>query len=538
MHSNESNASKSPIGQDDSKHSKLASESLLSLILKISLPNLVGLVLVSLYNVADSIFVGNMIGKAGLASISGYNVIEQICLYTGFSFGGSCASIISQALALQNISLAERSLLVYVILSFIFGVLMSGIQLPFLSQILSFLGCTDGEVLEGAITYGKPLAWSSTLFFLMIPPEFFFRSENKPLISMMLPLSSSLLNIIGDPLFIHFFGIKGAAFSTVTSEPLISMMLPLSSSLLNIIGDPLFIHFFGIKGAAFSTVTSEVIVLIPLIFYYCLPSSKASFKLRIRYVSSWNEIVETFKLIGKILHISIGTFAMQVIPLMSIVIQNINIKSHYDDPETWLAIISVTLRVMSLIYMPQYAFSLTLPAIAAYNVGKKNFRRVWRCVVTILLFILGISVIFCSIVEICAKFISLAFNDDPVYLEFTPNALRLSAITVSLKCIPIITTSIYQLYQKGTLGMVVGIFCCFTSVFSQLIIPKLFEYSNYSVIYAQMICYCVDAIFSSIFLISQLLFIRKQVRYENVEVYENSQEDIVGEMREIDNWWI
>ncbi|MFT5621728.1 MAG: putative MATE family efflux protein, partial [Flavobacteriaceae bacterium] len=185
------------------------------LLLEQSLPAAIGILMLSINMVVDSIYVGNFIGSMALGAIAVVVPITFFISALGMAIGVGGGSIISRALGAQN---KEKAFLTFgnqTILTLglsIFAVLLSTF---FIEEILGLWG-GKGELLVPAKSYftvllpGVPfLAWA-------MMSNNVFRAEGLPKIAMVSMLIPAFVNLILDPIFIIWFdwGLKGAALAT------------------------------------------------------------------------------------------------------------------------------------------------------------------------------------------------------------------------------------------------------------------------------------------------------------------------------------
>ena len=207
-------------------------------LLKFTIPTMVTLIFTSIYNVVDSLFISNYVGKAAFAAVN-FVFPFLICLGSvGFMFGTGGSALISKIMGEGEKDKPNQifSLIVYV--SFIIGVLLMVLGFFFIRPVATFLGA-KGDLLEGSLEYGKIIILSIPAFVLQFSFQSFFSTAGKPRLCLYITVLAGITNIILDAIFIIAFGwgLKGAAFATVISQyiggglPLIYFSMPNTSFL-------------------------------------------------------------------------------------------------------------------------------------------------------------------------------------------------------------------------------------------------------------------------------------------------------------------
>ncbi|MBN2875655.1 MAG: polysaccharide biosynthesis C-terminal domain-containing protein, partial [Spirochaetales bacterium] len=189
------------------------------LLLKFSIPAVVGMLVQSLYNVVDRIFIGNGVGAMGLAGATISFPFMLIFMAFGMLVGIGGSSVLSISLGEGKKDYAEGVLNTSFILMVVISVLLTVVGLSFLDPLLRFAGASDA-VLPYARSYMRIILYGVLVNSLGFGLNSFIRAEGNPRIAMMTMLIGAVLNTILDPIFIFVFnmGIAGAAWATVLSQ--------------------------------------------------------------------------------------------------------------------------------------------------------------------------------------------------------------------------------------------------------------------------------------------------------------------------------
>ncbi|MGP1414790.1 MAG: MATE family efflux transporter [Treponema sp.] len=145
-------------------------------LLKFTVPTMITLIFTSIYNVVDSLFISNCVGKEPFASVN-FIIPFLICLgAVGFMFGTGGSALISKTMGEGDKEKPNQlfSLIVYV--SIIIGVLLAFLGFVFLRPVASILGA-KGKLLEGSVEYGRVIILSVPAFVLQFEFQSFFPQQ-------------------------------------------------------------------------------------------------------------------------------------------------------------------------------------------------------------------------------------------------------------------------------------------------------------------------------------------------------------------------
>lgn len=204
----------------------LAVEQVEKLIPKFAIPAIISMLVSSLYNIVDQIFIGQGVGLLGNAATNIAFPITIVCTATALLLGiGSASNFNLSAGAGQQEqanSFAGNGLTLLVI----GGLLIAAIVLMFLNPLLHLFGVTE-EILPYARDYTGITAFGIPFLVLTTGGNHLIRADRSPTYSMTCMLTGAILNTILDPLFIFGFdlGIKGAAWATVIGQVVSGIMV-------------------------------------------------------------------------------------------------------------------------------------------------------------------------------------------------------------------------------------------------------------------------------------------------------------------------
>lgn len=311
---------------DNSK--ELEYESVGKLLIKFSIPSIVGMVVNSLYNIVDRIFVGRGVGSLALSGVAITFPIANIFMAFGMLTGIGGAAAVSIKLGQKKNDEAEKIIGNVFTLNIIFSLLITTIGIAFLDPILKIFGASP-EIMPYAKQFSFILLLGVILQNLGFGMNPLMRSEGEPKMAMITMLIGSILNFIINPILIFGLrlGVRGSALATIVSQAVCS----------------LWIFLFFTKGRSLLKLKKENMIL-------------------------------NKKVIGEIIAIGMSPFAMQLAGSLITVTFNKSLSQYGGD----LAIgaFSIINSIAMLILMPVFGINQGVQPIIGYNYGAKNIDRV------------------------------------------------------------------------------------------------------------------------------------------------------------------
>ncbi|MEM6264650.1 MAG: MATE family efflux transporter [Bacteroidota bacterium] len=379
----------------------LGTQSISRLLIKQAVPASIGILVMSIYGIVDTIFVGRFVGGNGIAAITVVMPITFLIGSIGMAIGVGGGSIISRALGAGEGRKACITFGNQITLTMGLSILIVSLGWIFQDQVLALYG-GKGEVLAPAREYYRVVLLGVPFLAWAMMSNNIIRAEGEPRMAMYSMILPAVTNMILDPIFIVGFdmGMAGAGYATVFGYA--------SSAALS--------FWF------FSSGRSE------LSFYL------DNFRLR------WAIVKEIFAIGGV-------TMARQgAISLLSIVLNNMLFAY---GQETALTVYGMISRTLMFANFPVVGLIQGFLPIAGYNYGAKKYDRVKE---TIKLSILSGTVIsfmiFTSLMLFTRNFLSIYTEDEQLLAEATP-ALRIVFFATPLLCMQLIGSAFYQAIGKA-----------------------------------------------------------------------------------------
>lgn len=189
------------------------------LLMQYALPAIVAMVAASLYNMVDSIFIGQGVGALAIAGLAITFPFMNLSAAFGAAIGVGSCTFISMKLGQRDYAIANKILGNCMMLNIVVGLCFGGICLLFLDPILRFFGASD-NTLPYARDYMQIILCGNVFTHLYFGLNAVLRSASKPRHAMYATIFTVVVNTILDPIFIYGLdlGIRGAAFATVLSQ--------------------------------------------------------------------------------------------------------------------------------------------------------------------------------------------------------------------------------------------------------------------------------------------------------------------------------
>jgi putative MATE family efflux protein len=180
-------------------------------------PLFMAMLLMMAYNLVDSLWVGNLLGEIGYAALTNSTAVVLILSAVSMGASNGAAILVAQKVGAGKKEQAEEVISTMLVLAGSFAVLITLLLEVFLKPVLTMMGTPDA-LFDMAYSYLSIYLLGYASIFLYVHVTAVFRAFGDPLLQMKGMLVSTLLNALLDPIFIHFMGLRGAAWATVLSE--------------------------------------------------------------------------------------------------------------------------------------------------------------------------------------------------------------------------------------------------------------------------------------------------------------------------------
>lgn len=387
------------------KELNLGKDKINKLILSFSIPCVISMLINSIYNIVDQIFIGKGVGTLGNAAT---NVIfPLIIIFNAVAglIGNGAATNLSLKLGEKNKKAAAKSIGQAVSLTIILSIVISGIAYIFLPQLVYLFGCTE-SVYKYAVDYGRIIVIGAPFMLIYSSFSSIIRADGSPKYSMIMLVIGAIINIILDPIFIFGFdmGVKGGALATIIGQ-----------------------------------IVSFVIAIIYLFKIKSVKLTKNDFKLD--------------KDVFRILALGISSFITQATILVLFIFMNniltklgANTKFGADIP---LSVYGVISKINSLYISIVLGISIGSQPIIGFNYGAGNKFRVKETIRKVLIINFIIGIIFNLLFVLFPKQITGIFissNDVSynLFMEFAVLMCHSFLLVISLNALEMTTSIVIQ----------------------------------------------------------------------------------------------
>lgn len=313
----------------DQRSSRLGSDPLWPLLVRYSLPSIVGTLVNALYNIVDRVFVGQSVGAIGLAAISVVFPIAILLMASSVIVGVGGNALFAIRMGEGKKDEAEKvfgnaaSLLILIPLA------LSILIALFADPVLKFVGASE-DTLPMAREYG-------------------------------------LITLLGNPLASFSHGMTH--FIRTDGHPRTAMLSQIVAAVTNIILDAIFVLglHLGVAGAAWATVIAQLVGTIYVLVYFLSPLSTVKIR-RKNLPIEWRRIALPFMYLG------LPHFAMQV--ASSVVNTVLNRSLFFYGGDLAVSTIGIVMSANTMLIMPMIGLSMGSQPILGFNFGARKFDRV------------------------------------------------------------------------------------------------------------------------------------------------------------------
>ncbi|MFA6335058.1 MAG: MATE family efflux transporter [Bacteroidales bacterium] len=374
----------------------LGTENVWHLLLQYAIPSVIAMTASSLYNITDSIFIGQGVGALAISGLAITFPLMNLAAAFGSLVGAGASTLMSLRLGQKDQSSANDILGNVFVLNLILGITYTVIVLIFLDPILYFFGASS-DTISYAHEYMVVISLGNVITHMYFGLNALLRATGNPQKSMYATIFSVIINAILAPLFIYGFGwgIRGAAIATVLSQAsMLVWQIKLFSNKDN------FIHF-----------------------------QKGIFRLK-------------RKIVLDSLSIGLAPFLMNAASCVIVVLINHSLIKYGGDLE--VGAYGIINRVASLFVMIVMGLNQGMQPIAGYNFGAKQINRVNRVLKLTIILATGVMTAGFLISEIFPRAIASVFTKDQTLIDLIIPGLRIVFIFFPIIGFQMVTSNFFQ----------------------------------------------------------------------------------------------
>ena len=390
---------------------RLGEEKIYKLLLEFSIPAIVGMIVNTLYNIVDRMYIGHIKGIGNLA-LSGVGVAMPIVtVVSAFSMmvGIGTSYKISIKLGENDKESAENHLGNAVTLLLFLSFLSSVVGLMFIEPILNIFGASKNTI-GFARDYIEIIFIGTVFNMLSFGLNHSIRSDGSPKTAMFSMLIGAIANIILDPIFI-------------------------------------FVLDMGVRGAAIATIIARSISTIWILYYFT--KGKSILKIKKSNMKLKKEVVISIITIGMV------PFCIQIAQGFVQLISNNALKTYGGDNA--IAAMAIISSISMIFMMPVFGINQGSQPIIGFNYGAKNYERVketvkYGVIVATIILMLGFLII-----QLMPKVLISMFNDNSELINTTVKGIRIYLMMMPLVGFQVIISNLFQAIGKVKIAMVLSL---------------------------------------------------------------------------------
>ena len=439
----------------------LGIESIGKLLMQYAVPAIIAMTASSLYNMVDSIFIGNGVGAMAISGLALTFPLMNLAAAFGSLVGVGAATLISVKLGQKDYDTAQRVLGNVLVLNILLGVGFTLVVLPFLDPILYFFGGSD-QTVGYARDYMEIILLGNAVTHIYLGLNAVLRSAGHPQKAMYATIGTVVINTLLDPLFIYGFE-------------------------------------WGIRGAAIATITAQIIALM----------------WQFRLFSNKEELLHfhkgIFRLKRKIvfdsLAIGLSPFLMNMAACFIVIVVNQGLKKYGGD----LAIgaFGIVNRLVFIIVMIVMGFNQGMQPIAGYNYGARQYQRVNKVLKLTIIYATAVTTFGFLVGMLIPELTVSIFTNDAELTALSARSLRITVIFFPIIGFQMVTSNFFQ--SIGMAGKAI-----FLSLSRQLLIllpcllilPRFF--GEWGVWYSMPVSDILASLIAATMLVSQFRKFKEQ----------------------------
>jgi len=372
------------------------------LLIKLSVPAMIGMFVMSFYNIVDTIFIGRGVGTIGIAALAIAFPIQMIVGAIGQMIGIGGASLLSRSLGEGNYNKANKILGNVIASVTILSLIVTCLSFIFINELLNVFGATE-TLLPYSKEYLKWILMGIAMHSLAMALNNLVRAEGKAKIAMTTMILSALVNIGLDALLI--FGFK-----------------------------------MGIRGAAIATLIAYNIAALFLLGYFL--TGKSTLQLHIRDIRFDRSIQKEIFAIG------ISPFVRMTAMSLLIIILNNTLGKYGGDLA--IGVYGVIMRMIMFIFTPIMGISQGLQPIAGFHYGAKDYQKTKESVKLAMIGSTIIAIAGTLLLILFPRTLIGIFSKDQELTKYGEEALKYIVLAFPTVGFQIMGTTLFQAMGKAT----------------------------------------------------------------------------------------
>ena len=381
--------------------SNLGTESISKLLIKQAVPASIGILVMSLNILVDTIFVGQWIGSTAIAAINVVLPVSFFIAALGMSIGIGGSSIISRALGANNKEKALKTFGNQVALTLLFTVIFAASGLYFVDQLIPAFG-GKGAIFDPAKVYYEIILYGVPVLGFVMMGNSVIRAEGQPKFAMYAMLIPSVGNLVLDYIFI---GVLDK----------------------------------GMSGAAWATTGSYIVSFLFILWYFL--SKNSELKINVSHFKLHKKIVAEIGSLGFV------TLARQAVVSVTYLLVN-NALFDYGG-ETSVTAYAIVGRMSMFALFPVFGITQGFIPIAGYSFGSEQYNRVKEVIFVAIKYATILATMVFVILMVFPEVITKLFTTDLDVLKVTPNNMRWTFAAIPILSLQLIGAAYFQAVGKA-----------------------------------------------------------------------------------------
>ena len=383
------------------------------LVLSLAAPTILSMLITSIYNLADTFFVGQ-ISTSASGAVGVVSSLMAIIQALGFMLGHGAGTIISRSLGSRDTTAATRFASTSFFTALVFGVVLAVAGLGTLPHFMMLLGSTE-TILPHACAYARPILIAAPLMISSLVMNNILRYEGKASFAMIGLVTGGVLNIALDPLFMFVFGL-------------------------------------GTAGAGIATALSQSISFCILLSMFLRGKTVSQFRL--------SAVTREARDFGRILLGGAPSFGRQGLNSIGGMLLNLAARSYGDAAVAGMSIVS---RIFLFIISVAIGVGQGLQPVASFNYGARKYRRVRQAAIFTIEAAFCMLVVLVSLCWVNGDALIRLFRDDPAVTAVALPAFHYQCLAMLLQPIIVVANMTFQ--SVGASGRATFLACCRQGVF-------------------------------------------------------------------------
>ena len=383
------------------------------LVLSLAAPTILSMLITSIYNLADTFFVGQ-ISTSASGAVGVVSSLMAIIQALGFMLGHGAGTIISRSLGSRDTTAATRFASTSFFTALVFGVVLAVAGLGTLPHFMMLLGSTE-TILPHACAYARPILIAAPLMISSLVMNNILRYEGKASFAMIGLVTGGLLNIALDPLFIFGLGM-------------------------------------GTAGAGLATALSQTISFCILLSMFLRGKTVSQFRL--------SAVTREARDFGRILLGGAPSFGRQGLNSIGGMLLNLAARGYGDAAVAGMSIVS---RIFMFIISVAIGVGQGLQPVASFNYGARKYRRVRQAAIFTIEAAFCMLVVLVGLCWVNGDALIRLFRDDPAVTAVALPAFHYQCLAMLLQPIIVVANMTFQ--SVGASGRATFLACCRQGVF-------------------------------------------------------------------------